>query len=534
MPTVGTINIDLRMGTAAVVSGANKAAGSIAAMAKSIVGSIKSIGTSIVPTISVEGLVGSIKNIATAQAGAIDTVAKLSDRLGITTEAYVGMAHAADLAGVANEEFGGMLEKLQKNIGVANEDGGKTIDVLKGLGLNMRDISQQNIGETFMQIADAVEKIPDPTKRAQVMFELFGRSGQQLTNTMMSGGKSIREAMKEAAALGMTFSRLDAAKVEAANDAFTRLKGSIAGVGNTITIGLAPFIEQLNKSITAFIATSGQDFAKVIVNGIISAVDAAQIFYAALLRVGVKLGEIMAGVGSMMNQVGNSGLAKTLGIGDMRGAGMAVANAGNSLALNSRVAANDADKAPRWSQSIVDTATAAAKDVVSQLAKSTITEQVFGGLFKSFDALKSKGVEAGSAIAKAFSPLADKLREAGKATTEKFMSPMEKFKKENADLERQFRAGVISKDTFDAAKAASYRDLQGSQQQQAVSSPSLAVMGTAGAFSAMAQIRNQGRGGDSIKDVFKESVKQTNLQKSIDQNQARMVDAFLGTQVVNL
>src|SRR5437870_719288 len=62
---------------------------------------------------AVAGLVGagSLTALVHHSMEAIDANAKLSDRLGVTTEKLVGLQYAGDLAGVSNEELTGGLEK---------------------------------------------------------------------------------------------------------------------------------------------------------------------------------------------------------------------------------------------------------------------------------------------------------------------------------------------------------------------------------------------------------------------------------------
>lgn len=530
MSTVGTINIDTRMHIAPIEQGAAKVSAAISGMAKGVsasLGSLKSLGSSltrsIVPVVDVGSVISGIKGIVTAQSTFIDNQAKLADRLGITTESLVGLGHASDLAGVSTEELGDMLEKLQKNLGADAEDGGKMAASLAKLGLNAEKLKSQSIDETFMQIADVVSGIGDPLKRSAVMLELFGKSGQKLTNTMLAGRAGIRESVEEAKRLGMTFSRVDAAKVEAANDAFTRLKGAIAGVGNIITIGLAPFIEAATKSLTAFIATAGKDFGTIVVNAFVAAVDGAQLFYAALLRVGAKLGEIMADLGLMMNQVGNSGLAKMMGLGGMRQAGIATAEAGNAMALRMRVAANTADAAPRWSTGIQSAADEAAKSAAASVAVKgpSFADRIFG----TIDTWTAKGRTIGEAVAKGVLDAAkaaqSKWTEIGKNITESVQTPLEKWQAKQNEIDVALRGGHITPEVAARATLANQDALKGAvggDQGTVLSAPpSAAEFGTSSALNAIAQHRMQqsgsGGGNKSLPDLIKIARQQEQEQK---------------------
>ncbi len=520
MATVGTIDILTRMNVSSVTAGASKAASAVAGMAKSIAGSIKSLGSSIVPVVDVGSAISGIKNLALSQSKYIDDSAKLSDRLGVTTEALVGFQHAADLAGVSTEESASILEKFQKNLGVTADDGGKLRDTLSGIGLDVNKLSSKDPVEAALDVADAMRTIPDPTRRAGVAFEVFGKSGQRLTNTMLAGKAGIREAMKEAADLGMTFSRLDAAKVEAANDAFTRLSGAVAGIGRTITIGVAPFIEALIKQMTAFAATTGQSFGKLLVDGLISAVDAAQTLYESFLRIGVKLGEIMAQIGLMMNKVGNSGAAQAVGLGDLRGMGMDVANAGNAMALQSRVAANTAAAAPRWSEGIIKASTESAMAAIK-----ANTPDLADKLFGQINTWTMQGKKIGGALVDGVMDAAKaakaKWEGIGKQIKESVETPLEAFERKQKEIDAARKGGYITEEEARRAGLANKTSLESAVGSQAQAQTAQAtIFGSKSMFDKLAAVQTQGRtsGGKSLPDLIK-------VAKDQQKDTARAADA---------
>ena len=212
-----------------------------------------------------DGLIGRLKTLAivTAAVGvamgvrylentmeAIDATGKLSDRLGVTTENLVRMRHVADLAGVGNQEFDAMLEKMTKTLGGVTEESGPVAEHLARVGIRMADIAKLSPDEAFLKIADAVSKISDPLQRASLATSIFGRSGQALLNTLMMGSAAIREQGKEADALGLTYSRGVAASIEEANDNVLRMTLALRGVAVTVAGSVAPAITSMSVAVT--------------------------------------------------------------------------------------------------------------------------------------------------------------------------------------------------------------------------------------------------------------------------------------------
>src|SRR5687768_492797 len=87
----------------------------IASASGALAGFATKIGTLAVaaaPIIAIGASVAGIKNAFAS----LDDIAKLSDRLGMTTQSIAGLQFAADLAGVSAEQLTGGFEKMLKTI----------------------------------------------------------------------------------------------------------------------------------------------------------------------------------------------------------------------------------------------------------------------------------------------------------------------------------------------------------------------------------------------------------------------------------
>lgn len=220
MATVGALNVILSASSAQFSAGLKRARSDMRSFTRFVTSSTSLIAGAL--GIGISGF--AIKQFIGGQMEAMDVTAKLSDRLGITTESLVGLQHAADLAGVSSEELTNGIEKMLKTL----PGGGSTEDAFNAMA------------EKLMGMSNAFD-------RAKAVTEVFGKSGQRLLPLLMSGAAGIKAAQQEAERLGLTFSRVDAAKVEAANDAMTRLSAVLTGIGRSIAIEVAPFVEALSN-----------------------------------------------------------------------------------------------------------------------------------------------------------------------------------------------------------------------------------------------------------------------------------------------
>lgn len=156
----------------------------------------------------------------------IDHAAKASRALGIDTATYQGLEHAAELSGVKTEQLGEALNKL-------------------------RATTAGPLDEALYDLADRFQGLEDPAARARLLVSKFGESGLKLAGMFEGGRDGLKGLVEEAQKLGFALSDADAAKIEQANDAITRVKRSVEGLFNRILIALAPAIEVAAKNFQA-------------------------------------------------------------------------------------------------------------------------------------------------------------------------------------------------------------------------------------------------------------------------------------------
>jgi hypothetical protein len=181
----------------------------------------------------------------------IDLQAKTADRLGVTTQALGGLQHAANLYGASNEELTKSLQRMQQGLGqVAQTGSGEAKYALEGLGLAIEDLQGLAPEEQFKVIADKLKDVEDQSQKVYIAQSLMGKSGVKMINLMDAGADGISAMMQEAEDLGMTFDRIDAAKVEMANDAFDKAQKTTHSFGQTLAIETAPIIGAISDMWT--------------------------------------------------------------------------------------------------------------------------------------------------------------------------------------------------------------------------------------------------------------------------------------------
>jgi iron-sulfur cluster repair protein YtfE (RIC family) len=225
------------------VSSAAKSLGSLESATGSLGTALKAVGAAV----AAAGLVHLVKE----QLQAIDATAKLARQLGGTVDGVRTLQQAASDAGVDSGALSSAMEKLNQRLGEAARTGsGKTHEALKLLKLDAEDLSRMDVDQRMAAIADRMKDMGLSTQQAADILRQMGIRQGSVVNLMLQGGDAVREWRKEIEELGLALSDVDAAKVEAANDAMAKIGLVTEAVIQRFTVGLAPALEVIATEFT--------------------------------------------------------------------------------------------------------------------------------------------------------------------------------------------------------------------------------------------------------------------------------------------
>ena len=187
---------------------------------------------------------GGLALLVKSQLKSIDTLAKLSRNLGISIADLQSFRLAAEIAGVGQEKLDKGIKKLVKSLSDAGRGLSTQVDAFNALGLSMEDLQGLDPAEAFRKLADALKETGVTVQTQGALMDIFGaKIGLDMVELLRAGSEGLDSFKQEIEDMGLSLTKVDAAKVEAANDAWTRFKGILSGVAQKITVELAPFIE---------------------------------------------------------------------------------------------------------------------------------------------------------------------------------------------------------------------------------------------------------------------------------------------------
>lgn len=205
---------------------------------------------------------GAMKSMFTQQALLIDQTAKHADKIGITTEALTQLRYASELTGVGSSNLDTALQRMTRRLAGSDANTGLSAEV-KELGLDLKTLQAMSPDEQLAAIADGFKSVESQATRVKLAFRFFDTEGVGMVNMLANGSAGLREMQAEADRVGVTLNRIDAAKIEAANDAIFRASEVARALKQSLVVEAAPSVEKL-ADLMLVLNDNGQLVADVI------------------------------------------------------------------------------------------------------------------------------------------------------------------------------------------------------------------------------------------------------------------------------
>jgi hypothetical protein len=273
---------------------------------------LRSIGTRLagIGAAAAAGLLGTAKVFS--EMG--DVLDKMSIRTGVSVEALSELGYAAELSGADLEALESGVRIMQRTLGEAAQGTGTAVEALDRLGLSAEQLAGLSPEQQFKVLADRISKVADPTLRAAIAMEVFGKAGTKLLPLMADGAAGIEAMQEEARRLGLTVSTETARDAAQLNDALGTLWKVLKQGVFTIGGALAPLLKDIAERITRIIvsATTWIKANREIVVWALKVAAAVAVAGVAIIALGSIVSGIGATLGIVAGVIGGIGTAFSL------------------------------------------------------------------------------------------------------------------------------------------------------------------------------------------------------------------------------
>ncbi len=197
-----------------------------------------------------------LTRLASEAAKSADALAKQADILGISTQKLAAYQHAARLSGSSNEGLEKGMRKLQKSIVDATNGMSTYTRAFDALKLDPAELKQMAPDQQFEALGKAFAGVKDQAEKVAIAYDLFGGRNTTLLNTLVLTGEQLNKIEEDTKRWGTALTRVDARKIEAANDAVERSKSALEGLGTNIAVAVAPFKQDVANAFADAAAES--------------------------------------------------------------------------------------------------------------------------------------------------------------------------------------------------------------------------------------------------------------------------------------
>ena len=222
-----------------------------------------------------------------------DNVDKMSQKLGVSSEAYQKWDYVMNIAGTSMDNMSMGMKTLTNKLDDAKNGSSDAQAMFAKLGLSMEDLNSMSREEAFEATIKGFQGMADSTERAALANDLFGRSGQELTPLFNMTTEQTNELMEATDRLGIVMSE-DAVKAAAAyTDSYTTLTKTMDGLKHHVVSEFLPGITTMMDGLTELISGDADKGAELIEQGVEQIIEVIE-------RIGPRIVDIIARIAEVV------------------------------------------------------------------------------------------------------------------------------------------------------------------------------------------------------------------------------------------
>lgn len=254
--TFATLDLDSSKFDSKLSGAASKIGNGLATAAK--IGTAALVGVTAATTALVGALVKGTGK--TAEYG--DNIDKMSQKLGLSAEAYQKWDYVLGQAGTSIDNMAMGIKTLTNKLDDAKTGSKDAQEMFAKLGMSLEDIQAMSREEIFEGAIRGFQGMADSTERAALANDLFGRSGQELTPLFNATTEETEELLAATEKYGMIMSD-EAVKASADyQDALDTLKRTMGGVKRGMLSDFMPSITTVMTGLSELFS-GGDGTAKI-------------------------------------------------------------------------------------------------------------------------------------------------------------------------------------------------------------------------------------------------------------------------------
>jgi len=241
----------------------------------------------------------------------IDVIGKIASRTGATTDVIQAFQLSAIQSGASIETANKAIQKFAKMVGEGRKGLKTYTDIFDRYNVSLMTATgeEKSFNEVLFQMMEGMKQSGDIFLRNADLALLFGRAGQELTNTILMGGKAFELYVEKQKELGLILDGKTISATEAFNDRLSRIGFTFRVIRDAITTAFLPVLDKFAESIENTLSSKnakklGQDFAVGIIDALINILKASDDFRMAFETNFLSINKVFASIGISLNSIG--------------------------------------------------------------------------------------------------------------------------------------------------------------------------------------------------------------------------------------
>ena len=212
-------------------------------------------GVAIASAAAVAG--AAIFSSATSAAAAADNIDKMSQKIGISREAYQELDFICSQSGMSVDKLQAGVKSLTAAMDGARDGTQSNVEEFEKLGVVVTnaDGSFRSQEDVLWDTLSALQGMTDQTEKARLASELFGKSGTELMPLLNGASGSIEEMKQQAHDLGLVLNDELITNGVNLTDSLDQTKRAFQSIAVNIGGAFMPIIEQLSDAVQEFVPT---------------------------------------------------------------------------------------------------------------------------------------------------------------------------------------------------------------------------------------------------------------------------------------
>lgn len=185
---------------------------------------------------------------------AADSIGKVADKVGLTTDSLQELRFAADQAGVAQNTLDMAMQRFSRRVGEAVQGSGELKDTLAqyNIAVTNSDGSTRDLDAVLGDLANAMSQASSNSERLRIAFKAFDSEGAALVNLLRDGSVSLDEMRRRARELGIVLDESLIREAEKTADELSELDRQIKANITRFSVDFAPVLVGATELLVAF------------------------------------------------------------------------------------------------------------------------------------------------------------------------------------------------------------------------------------------------------------------------------------------